>query len=186
MQGCSLLCTKDCLNPHYLPADGGFLFHPEEIAAAIDATRQRAYDPVEGITVLGGEPTDQIEPLTELLKRVRACGLSTMVYSGYTLESLKRKYGKQAEALLAQTDLLKDGPFREDRYRSDLEWRGSDNQRLHCLTDRYSPESLSAAFQKQGKGFSILVAADGTISASGLQNREAAAAVEASFKTAKL
>ena len=178
VQGCSLLCTKDCLNPHYLPAEGGFVFPVEEIASAIERTRERALEPVEGVTMLGGEPTDQIEPLTELLARVRAAGLSTMVYTGYTLEALKRKYGAQAEALLLETDLLKDGPFREDRYRDDLQWRGSDNQRLYCLNDRYTPESLAAAFREQGKGFSILLAADGTLSVSGLQNRSAAAAVE--------
>ena len=144
-----------------------------DVAGAIDALRLRTREPIEGITVLGGEPTDRIEPLTHLLTSARAMGLSTIVYTGYTIEALTRKYGARAKALLAQTDLLKDGPFREDRYRADLEWRGSENQRLHCLTDRYTPEMLAAAFREQGKGYSILLAASECRRA---QRREALAA----------
>jgi anaerobic ribonucleoside-triphosphate reductase activating protein len=178
VQGCSLLCTENCLNPHYLPAGGGFAYDIDEIVAAFEQVRQRAHDPVEGITVLGGEPSDQIEPLTVLLGRVQSLGLTTMVYTGYTIEALKRKFFQAADALLAYTDLLKDGPFREDKYQPDLAWRGSANQRLHCLSARYTAEQLAETFRRQGKGFSIIVTPNGTVSVSGLQNRAAAEAAE--------
>ena len=178
VQGCSLLCTENCLNPHYLPAEGGFTFRVEEIVGAAVRAGRLAPEPCEGITVLGGEPTDQIEAVTALLAAMRAADWSTMVYTGYTLEALRRRFGPRAEALLAHTDLLKDGPFREDKYQPELAWRGSANQRVHCLSSRYSPEKLAEAFRWQGKGYSIFVTASGAVSVSGLQNRAAAAGAE--------
>lgn len=174
VQGCSLLCTANCLNPHYLPAEGGFTYAIPEVLQAILAAARCSPERCEGVTVLGGEPTDQIEPLTALLEAAQAAGLSTMVYTGLTIEALRRAYAARAEALLRATDLLKDGPFVEGKYAPDLQWRGSANQRLHCLSPRYTPESLAAAFGEQGKGYSILLSPTGTISLSGLQNRAAA------------
>ena len=178
VQGCSLLCTENCLNPHYLPIDGGFRFSVEELSNAVLRAAQLAPEPCEGLTVLGGEPTDQIESVTALLANIQAAGLSTMVYSGYTIEAIRHRFGARAEALLRATDLLKDGPFREDRYEPDLAWRGSANQRIHCLSARYTAAQIEEAFGRQGKGFSILITPSGTVSISGLQNRAAAAAAE--------
>ena len=181
VQGCSLNCTKDCLNPHLLPAEGGFEFTVDTIAQAIIASGREGSQPFEGLTVLGGEPSDQIHSVTALFSAIQTAGLSTMLYTGHTLEALRRRFGADAQALLEVTDLLKDGPYVETGYRPDLAWRGSINQRLHCLSSRYTPESLNQAFATQGKGFSIVVTPRGDISLSGLQNRAAAAAMEKAF-----
>ena len=169
MQGCSLRCTQDCLNPHFLDETGGFAHSAEEIALAIQQIATQASVPVEGITMLGGEPTDQARGVAALFAAVRSFGMSTMLYSGLTYRALKtRNLGN----LLALTDVLVDGPFIAKLYDERLNWRGSSNQHVRCLTDRYSQTSLNAAFQRQGKSISIRLGADGSISMSGLQSLE--------------
>lgn len=177
VQGCSLRCTTDCLNPHMLDPTGGYAVTVSDVVASLLETACDEGRPVEGITLLGGEPTEQADGAAELFERLQGEGWSTMLYSGYTLEALRRR-GPAVGRLLADTDLLVDGPFLPERYREDLAWRGSDNQRIHCLTTRYSAEALDAAFREQGKGFSLDFRADGTMSASGLQRRDAAAEME--------
>jgi anaerobic ribonucleoside-triphosphate reductase activating protein len=95
---------------------------------------------LEGISVLGGEPFEQAHAVAELATLVRARGLSVMVYTGYTLEELKRGDIDGAAALLAQTDLLVDGRYRRELPESRRRWIGSSNQVMHFLSDRYSPD----------------------------------------------
>jgi anaerobic ribonucleoside-triphosphate reductase activating protein len=157
-------------------AAGYDLAVPDLIAALLRAATASGRT-VEGITLLGGEPTEQADGAAELFERLQGEGWSTMLYSGYTIEALRRR-GPVMARLLAATDLLVDGPFLPERYREDLAWRGSENQRIHCLTKRYSAAALDAAFFEQGKGFSLDFRADGSVAASGLQRRDAAAEME--------
>jgi anaerobic ribonucleoside-triphosphate reductase activating protein len=45
-------------------------------------------DAIEGVTLLGGEPLDQSEECVELLRSVKANGLTTMLFTGYKLEEI--------------------------------------------------------------------------------------------------
>lgn len=177
-QGCLLRCTKKCLNPHLLSSEGGFIYPIEEILSSISKLLVSSSREVEGVTVLGGEPTDQAEPLAFLLREIRNLGLSTMVYSGYRLSALLSSDNPHVMALLNESDLLVDGPFLADEYDDSLSWRGSQNQVIHILTKRYNEESLQEAFQRQKKGFSIMVRPEGYMSFSGFQNREPASDTE--------
>lgn len=95
---------------------------------------------VEGVSLLGGEPFSQPGPLARLARGVRERGLSVMVFTGHTLEALRARDDADTDALLAATDLLVDGPYVEAKRTTKRRWIGSDNQRLHFLTDRYSPD----------------------------------------------
>ncbi|OSM00339.1 putative anaerobic ribonucleoside-triphosphate reductase activating protein [Magnetofaba australis IT-1] len=91
---------------------------------------------LDGLTLSGGEPFDQAAALAALLQRVRAArpAWTVMAFSGYTHAQLLEA-GAAQRALLAQTDLLIDGPFRRDQ----PSWEplaGSANQRLIALTAR--------------------------------------------------
>jgi anaerobic ribonucleoside-triphosphate reductase activating protein len=98
------------------------------------------------VTFLGGEPFEQAAELAELAAGARELGLTVMVFSGYTLEQLRAPGGGpgDAESLLAQTDLLVDGPY--DRRVPEpapplgRRWIGSQNQRMHYLTTAYSAD----------------------------------------------
>lgn len=93
---------------------------------------------IVGITFSGGEPFDQAAGLAALARRVRESrDLGVVCFTGHTLESLRSKGAPSADDLLAQVDLLIDGPFLADRPPAPF-WRGSDNQRLHFLTPRYA------------------------------------------------
>ena len=130
----------------------------------------------EGITILGGEPSEQPEGLAALLEEAHRNNWTTMVYSGHTYEHLKQQ--DSAQKWLSYTDILVDGPYKEEEYDDFIAWRGSRNQQILCLSNAYTPQILEERFQEQGKGFSIYVNERGQISVSGIQNRDAAYSIE--------
>ncbi len=88
-----------------------------------------------GITISGGEPFLQAEELSSLLDYVaKKKDMGTIVYTGYTYEELMKQ--SASRELLSRVDLLIDGPY--IRQLDDGKGlRGSSNQRVICLTDRY-------------------------------------------------
>jgi anaerobic ribonucleoside-triphosphate reductase activating protein len=181
-QGCSIRCTDRCLSPHLLPTTGGALRQISRVAEWIDEILADDPRPVEGVTVLGGEPFDQAPAVAALLAEARARRLSTMVYTGYRLEDLEASSEAEVRTLLGLTDLLVDGPFESDCYDDRLAWRGSRNQRLITLSKRYDSASLQRAFEAQGKGWSISGSASGGLSMSGLQDRAGAERAETALR----
>lgn len=182
VQGCRLRCTSVCLNPHFLVADGGYLYEVGEIAAVVERCARQHGQGFEGLSVLGGEPTEQAEGVATLFDAVRALGHSTMLYSGHTLETLQASPDAAIARLLLLTDILVDGPFMAKAYDAQLIWRGSRNQRILPLSDRYDDASIAAAIEAQGKSYSVMITADGRMSASGLQSRRGARAFEAAMQ----
>jgi organic radical activating enzyme len=95
-QGCPLRCPG-CCNPQMLPFHGGRLTALEEILEEIaDATK----DAIEGITLLGGEPTAHAASAAALARQVQARNLSVMVFTGFTLEELRQQADPAVHELL--------------------------------------------------------------------------------------
>lgn len=136
VQGCPLACPG-CWNPDTWAFERRDLRTVDDLAAAILAT-----EGIEGVTFTGGEPFAQARALTALAERVRAAGLSVFVFTGYDLEELTRP---EHLALLAVTDVVVAGRYVEAERASGLPWRGSANQRVHFLTDRYGPSDMAGA-----------------------------------------
>ncbi len=138
VQGCSIRCAA-CCNPEMFDARRGEPVTVDALATRIGQARALG---VEGITFLGGEPFEQATALAALAGHARSLGLTVMVFSGYTLDDLRAR--PDAAALLAQVDLLVDGPY--DRTQPEpappvgRRWIGSANQRMHYLTAAYAPE----------------------------------------------
>lgn len=131
VQGCPLRC-RGCISTAFLPFEGGTALEVDSIADRLVATTG-----IEGVTFSGGEPFAQADALLALCRAVRArSSLSIMAYTGFTLEALQGTGTPSQRSLLAQLDLLIDGPYIERRHAS-LRWRGSTNQRLHILSGRY-------------------------------------------------
>lgn len=84
----------------------------------------------DGITISGGEPFDQEAALNELLYFLRPYELSILVYSGYSYEKIKDKMALEKRLI----DVLISGPYdyKQPQTHSLL---GSDNQKIHLLTD---------------------------------------------------
>ena len=134
-QGCTLGCVG-CFNP--ATHDAGRAEHDVATVAAQIA----AATGIEGLTLSGGEPMQQIDAAIELLGAARAAGLSTLMFSGYTLAEIRElPRGLEAVALL---DVLVDGRFRTD-LRLGQGLRGSSNQQVHLLTDRYTTSDIDDA-----------------------------------------
>ena len=131
MQGCTLGCPG-CFNPTTHDAAGGNEVAVDDVIAQLAATRD-----IEGLTLSGGEPMQQPEAAVALLAAARKLGLSTLMFSGYTLDELR------ASDALWHLDVLIDGRYvSTDRLASGL--RGSANQRIHLLTDRYTLADVEA------------------------------------------
>lgn len=133
-QGCTLGCPG-CFNPTTHSTEGGRVVPISELAA------QMAAADVEGLSLSGGEPLQQPEAAAALLDAARALGLSTLAFSGYTIEEIRELPG--GPDVLARLDVLVDGRYRStERLASGL--RGSANQRIQLLTDRYSLRQLES------------------------------------------
>jgi anaerobic ribonucleoside-triphosphate reductase activating protein len=132
VQGCSIHCPG-CCNRHLWAFEDRTWIESGELAK-----RLLDIDGIEGITLLGGEPFDQAAGLAELAASVRNSGLSVMTFTGYVLEELRATRRDDYDALLNVSDLLVDGPYLQERATTKLPWVGSDNQRLHVLTNRYA------------------------------------------------
>ena len=123
-QGCPHHCPG-CHNPQTWAFEGG---QPTTAQALFEDFQK---DPIlKGITFSGGEPFCQPEPLTELAKLVHGAGKDVTIFTGYTYEQLLEKQHPAVDALLAQCDLLIDGPFVMAQRNLELRFRGSENQRL--------------------------------------------------------
>jgi anaerobic ribonucleoside-triphosphate reductase activating protein len=132
LQGCPMRCPG-CCNPELLEFRQATLTSVHDLLADILATPE-----IEGVTYLGGEPFAQAAALAPLSCELRKAGLSTMCFSGYTLRQLRRSRRDDWAALLAQLDLLVDGPYIEKQRQTDRRWIGSSNQQIHFLSERYS------------------------------------------------
>jgi anaerobic ribonucleoside-triphosphate reductase activating protein len=133
-QGCPLRCPG-CCNPEFLPFKGG---HAKTLREMTDwLTRAKEESGIEGITLLGGEPTSHAVAAVALAKAARGLGLSVMVFSGHTIEELQARVEPEVAELIATTDILVDGPYIREQPDAERRWIGSRNQRIHFLTPRY-------------------------------------------------
>lgn len=130
LQGCKKRCLG-CVNQNLLPLE-----KRAEVPVRRIADKVLSDPDIEGVTYTGGEPMLQAAALAELSELIRAGGLSVFIYTGYTIEELRSWREHCIDRLLALTDILVDGPFVRERA-ARRRWRGSDNQRVHFLTDRY-------------------------------------------------
>lgn len=152
-QGCSRGCAG-CFNPETHPFEEKKLYTPGELL-------ERFLTPgIEGVTVSGGEPFMQPDGLFELLERSRSRGLSTVVYTGFTIEELKEDPLRSACLLLI--DVLIDGAYIEGEKETTLLARGSANQRVHLLSKRYRLEDMYMPGRVE-----ISIGSDGVITETG-------------------
>jgi anaerobic ribonucleoside-triphosphate reductase activating protein len=133
LQGCTLGCPG-CFNPATHPT-GSPDTPIEELVDHMAAAK------VEGLSLSGGEPLQQPEATHALLLAARALGMSTLAFSGYTIDEVRELPG--GPEILAQLDVLIDGRYLAgERLATGL--RGSANQRIHLLTDRYTLAQIEA------------------------------------------
>lgn len=137
MQGCTLGCAG-CFNPTTHDALGGREVSVEELVSEMQRARDAGS---EGLSLSGGEPLQQAEGAVALLDAARALGLSTLAFSGYTVDEIRAL--THGPDVLARLDVLIDGRYvSSERFATGL--RGSANQRIHLLTQRYAMSDIEA------------------------------------------
>jgi len=125
VQGCSLHC------PGCISRDTWEHGHGEIALSALTSNLETWLSDADGLTVTGGEPFEQPAALVELLQwwRKHHTG-DILVFSGYSWEHLKYRHAD----LIQLIDVVISDPYEAEAGHS-MAYRGSDNQRLHLLTD---------------------------------------------------
>lgn len=121
-QGCIHHC-KNCHNSQTWALDEGNIYSVQDIQKQIKESHLQT-----GLTLSGGEPFLQVEPLLEIVKSAKEKGLDIWAYSGFTYEELFADSKKRQ--LLSQLDVLVDGKFIEELKDYRLVFKGSKNQRI--------------------------------------------------------
>jgi len=133
LQGCPFNCPG-CVAPSFLPIIPIYQLTPEQLFALIFQSKG-----CEGVTISGGEPMLQAEQLFPLIKFIRSkTPLSIIIYTGYYLSELDiiSKNRLAVRKILDNIDVLIDGRY-EHNHNDSNGLRGSNNQNVHFLTDRY-------------------------------------------------
>lgn len=125
-QGCSLRC-KGCISVDTW-GKAKELITIDQLMSELQTWLPQA----EGITISGGEPFDQFEALLALLIKLREkTTVDILLYTGYSSE----KIADQLLLIKPYIDVLISDPFQFQSPQT-LRLRGSDNQRLHCFSER--------------------------------------------------
>jgi anaerobic ribonucleoside-triphosphate reductase activating protein len=142
VQGCGLRCPG-CCNPQMFVRGRGTTMR---VAALLDELDQaRARHAIEGLTLLGGEPLEQLPAVTALCEGAAARGLGVLVFSGLRLGEARARPG--FGALWPHVDTLVDGRYDATQPepppdRGGRRFIGSRNQTLHHRSDRYRDPAL--------------------------------------------
>ncbi len=142
VQGCTLACPG-CCNPALFAARGGTSVEVDSLLEQLREAHHR--HGLEGLTVLGGEPLQQLEGVTALCRGAVELGLGVLLFSGYRLDEARQRPG--FDRLWPLVDTVVDGRFDGTRPEPDAaqggrRFIGSRNQTLHHRTERYRDPSL--------------------------------------------
>ncbi len=123
--GCSHKCPG-CFNEEYQDFKAGKEWTDQENQLLISYLSDSN---VKGLTILGGEPFQNIKGLVDMIRAVKKeVDKEIWIYSGYLFEDLIVR--EDAWELLSLCDVLVDGLFIEEEKNLKLKFRGSENQRI--------------------------------------------------------
>ena len=135
-QGCPLHCAG-CMTKDSWSLSGGYDVSVEDLMTKIQDSIRDNF--IEGLTISGGEPFIQAKDINILISNLsKQTNLGVIVYTGFTIAELHEMAirNEAISLLLNKIDLLIDG-----RYVAHLDdgksLRGSSNQKVIYLTDRY-------------------------------------------------
>ena len=139
VQGCLRKC-HGCISEESWDLNGGYIVDTEELVNDIMQTSG-----IEGITISGGEPFLQSEALVELIRKVKdKCDYGVILYTGHKYEEIK------SDVLAELCDIIIDGEYIEE-LNDDLSLRGSSNQNIFYITNRYSDITVNLYGEKGRK-----------------------------------
>ena len=160
-QGCGLKCPG-CSNWRLWERGKGENLDPRELANRCESPD------VEGLTLHGGEPTEQTEELLPAVEKIKDMGKSVILLTGREIEELQDD--SMQRELLTRCDIVKCGRYVKERQNLFLHFRGSDNQRVII-----NPEGALKNYQIKDGTNTVLIAFDkenGSINVNGMVDEE--------------
>lgn len=129
VQGCSIGCGG-CFNPSTHETGSS-----ESKTPAIDLFSWILSNGVDGITITGGEPFQQLPNILGLSRDVKKAGLTSIALTGYTLKQVFTLADR--EQLEDSFDVVVAGPYRQSLHSAQA-LRGSTNKDFLFLSDAYT------------------------------------------------
>ena len=156
VQGCTLNCP-DCFNPETHDINQGEYKSIDILIEQILLYKEQ----IDGITISGGEPIQQIESLITLLKAVKSkTNLPVLIFTGYTTRKIQQL--KEYNELHQYCDALITGPYEQNK-KLKTGLLGSSNQEILLFSNRIPLNTL-----ENSENSEILIKADGEIIISGI------------------
>lgn len=120
-------CCYNCFNEEYQDFQAGKEWTEKETELVISYIMNPN---CAGLTLLGGEPFQNVQGLLPVVQAVRAAAPEKKIwaYSGYELDDILQD--DERRSLLNEIDILVDGRFMDDLKDPSLRFRGSSNQRI--------------------------------------------------------
>lgn len=120
LAGCNHDCPG-CHNPQSHDPEGGHEMTLEEI---MEVVREEDFN----VTLTGGDPLLRPEDTALLAREIRLAGYTIWLYTGFTIEEILES--ERLSLPLPYLEAVVDGPFIESLRDTDLQFRGSSNQRI--------------------------------------------------------
>jgi len=153
LQGCSKGRTDPCPgcgNDDLWSDEEKWLVDPCELA---DRVISRAS--ARALSISGGEPLDQYEPLCLFLKALKRADFSVLMWTGFEMSQVKFNFGK----ILGLVDYLVAGPYFEHKRIQNVPFVSSSNQEIHCLTGRARKGLENYSFKGE---YEVVISKDGS------------------------
>ena len=141
VNGCSRRC-KGCVSPE-LQAP-----REENEQDVVDFLSRFNLTDVDGVTISGGEPFDQLSELERGVSYLYGLGIrDILVYTGYQMEELEVRQDERIRSILSKIAVLVDGPYIDELNLDANNLKGSVNQRIHYCNPDF--RGIYKAYQKE-------------------------------------
>ena len=94
---------------------------------------------IDNVTILGGEPLEQLEELLLLMPNIKKLNLGIILYTGYEKKEIE---SSNKIKIMEYPDILISGRYIEEQRNINNHLYGSENQLMEFLTDRYKKEDI--------------------------------------------
>ncbi|MEI0548967.1 4Fe-4S single cluster domain-containing protein [Brachyspira intermedia] len=135
-QGCKLKC-KGCWNESMHDFKGGIEISINDLIQNIKDSVSK-YN-IDNVTILGGEPLEQLKELLILMANIKKLNLGIILYTGYEKNEIE---SSDKIKIMEYPDILISGRYIEEQRNINNHLYGSENQLMEFLTDRYKKEDI--------------------------------------------
>lgn len=138
MVGCPHRCFN-CCNPELQNENVEKELSVNDVFRLIESIGQ----PIDGVTISGGDPFFQPKELAILVRGLVHLGIEDiLVYSGYTMDELISKNDKDTFDILDNIAVLIDGKYMEE-LNDNRPLRGSSNQQILLLKEKFKDRYIN-------------------------------------------